>query len=87
MINCNSSSCYEILIPVESATNCDININWKCLVYADKNEKEQLEKLLPIDNRKYITGKPIIKGNLRNIKCSCGSGKKFKKCCMLKDNK
>ena len=26
------------------------------------------------------------KGNIRNSICSCGSGKKYKKCCMLKEN-
>lgn len=26
----------------------------------------------------------IKKGSLRNKKCSCGSGKKYKKCCLLK---
>ena len=28
----------------------------------------------------------LTKGTLRNKKCSCGSGRKYKKCCLLKAN-
>lgn len=33
-----------------------------------------------------ISSGNLQKGTLRNKKCSCGSGKKFKKCCLLKQN-
>ncbi|MGA6952795.1 MAG: SEC-C metal-binding domain-containing protein [Candidatus Sulfotelmatobacter sp.] len=28
-----------------------------------------------------VIQKPVMRGRDRNLPCSCGSGKKFKKCC------
>lgn|GEM_PF-3427095 len=50
--------------------------------------EEQMESLIPIDKGTYQQLKPLQrnerKNKMRNRKCICGSGKKFKKCCWSK---
>jgi len=52
---------------------------WK-LKNAAKEEKKQINKKIALENRLSQSGKKIG----RNDPCHCGSGKKLKKCCLLR---
>ena len=53
-----------------------------------KTITEEEYKLLPQEEKKKFVKKvkpiknQIVKGYSRNSKCPCGSGKRFKRCCM-----
>jgi uncharacterized protein YecA (UPF0149 family) len=53
----------------------------------DSVNKDAAEKLYndmknKSKKKRYLPGNlPMLNGNNRNIKCPCGSGKKFKNCC------
>jgi uncharacterized protein YchJ len=52
------------------------------LANAERRKKAGLlPKVEPV--KRYV--KPALKGNKRNQPCPCGSGLKYKKCCLLKE--
>ncbi len=40
-------------------------------------------KMKQVDNATFVNKEPVIG---RNAPCPCGSGKKYKKCCLMKSN-
>ena len=56
--------------------------------YTKDRSMSEISKSTGIERRKvYVTTKGNIRKKLgRNDSCYCGSGKKFKKCCMRKEN-
>ena len=49
-----------------------------------KKKKQQFGKLFQIHPHERLEKKTALKDLGRNSKCVCGSGKKFKKCCISK---
>ncbi len=54
----------------------------KILVEKRKEEQMERERLASMPKKPYVHDKPQVG---RNDPCSCGSGKKYKKCCLLKE--
>jgi len=79
--------------PINTNKPLDTGMIMDALSHAPKNYDEAKENLdNAVDNQKMMEAvarykaahTPIIKNNKinRNDPCPCGSGKKFKKCCM-----
>lgn len=80
---------------LEESTNIALDIDFEKLYYNMLDAKAdwlhnlpQWEEILTVDQRKaikkeYDKTKTIVKGDRigRNDPCTCGSGKKYKKCC------
>lgn len=56
--------------------------DWECIVGIESDQPEDISDL----NRLLNPSRPFVKANHlsigRNDHCPCGSGKKFKKCCL-----
>lgn len=53
--------------------------NWACFKHADQNQK-----IKPSNNFPFLANVRKVKKVGRNQPCPCGSGKKYKKCCLKK---
>lgn len=87
------------LASLEADSNLDAEINWEKLYFNMLDAKaewlyniEAWGGILSEDRRKeikkeYNLTKTVVKGDKvgRNDPCPCGSGKKYKKCCMAKE--
>lgn len=68
--------------PKEFEPNPEVVEKLKTLVAHKTREKVLKEMPVPVRHAPIVSGpKPG-----RNDPCSCGSGKKYKKCCMLKES-
>lgn len=54
----------------------------KTLVEKKKEEQLERERLASMPKKPFVREEPRVG---RNDPCPCGSGKKYKKCCLLKD--
>ncbi len=87
------------LASLEADTNLDAEINWEKLYFNMLDAKaewlyniEAWNGILTEDRKReikkdYNLTKTVVKGDKvgRNDPCPCGSGKKYKKCCMAKE--
>lgn len=65
----------------EIMSNCSKN-GWEVIVVIEPDEKEDISDVTKLLN----PPRPITKTGIkikRNDPCSCGSGKKYKKCCFV----
>ena len=62
----------------ELAAICADN-NWSCIIEVNPDQDENIRSLEVLQNRQASVVNP--KTPNRNDPCSCGSGKKYKKCC------
>lgn len=64
-------------IPEEKIVN-----KMKALVEQKKEEQLERERLANMPKQPYVREEPRVG---RNDPCPCGSGQKYKKCCLLKE--
>jgi SWIM/SEC-C metal-binding protein len=62
----------------ELAADCAEN-NWSCVIEVDAEQDEDIRSLEVLQNQQVTS--VSAKTPNRNDPCSCGSGKKYKKCC------
>jgi SWIM/SEC-C metal-binding protein len=63
---------------------CDEN-DWQVIVGMEPDEPEDITDVLKLQNPElFIARRPELPG--RNDPCTCGSGVKFKKCCLVRQS-